>query len=108
MTIFHQYERERKDMDICTDMNILPKIYPSVFAIRLANTNKQDFINAVKKLSHIEYKTSFGYKKSRIDTWPVQYKNNDLKFRVSIGYESVENNILKDLTSIIDYFLQSV
>lgn len=82
-------------------------LVPSVFVVKLTgikNNNKNDFALIVKK-SFIEYKTSFGYHKSRIDPW-IKFKKNgsvyNLSFRVSVGYNDNVDKVYSELKKIID------
>lgn len=75
-------------------------LYPSVFTVKLIQVNKDDFVKIAKKSKIIEYKTSFGYKKSRIDTWPKQYSDGNLLIRISIGYDDNSDLIYNELFKI--------
>lgn len=92
--IYHPYLNKKLD-----NLDKL-KIFPSVFTIKLKNVDKNIFSKIITK-SKIDYKTSFGYKNSRIDYFPKQYANGDLLFRVSIGYLDEPINILSELNKII-------
>jgi cystathionine beta-lyase/cystathionine gamma-synthase len=75
-------------------------LYPSVFTVKLLNASKNKVIKIIKN-SKIEYKTSFGSSKSRIDSYPVKLDDGML-IRLSIGYEDTYENFTKCFDEILD------
>ncbi len=112
LDIYHPYisrnlkNLTNENLTNLTNENLINKsfnsgLYPSVFTIKLSSVEKSEFVKIIKKSKIIDYKTSFGYKKSRIDTWPKQYTNGDLLIRVSVGYADNPDEISNEFVKII-------
>jgi cystathionine beta-lyase/cystathionine gamma-synthase len=101
LDIYHPYISGNLTNTNLINESVNSGLYPSVFTIKLSSVEKSEFVKIIKKSKIIDYKTSFGYKKSRIDTWPKQYTNGDLLIRVSVGYSDNPDEISNELVKII-------
>lgn len=91
----------------CSDKVIVKQffndnIYPSVLVIRLNVRSKNKLMKTLNHFDKIDFKTSFGYKHTRIDSFPFKNDNDTISIRLSVGYEDTGGNIFNNLCILFD------
>lgn len=72
------------------------KFMPSVVSFKV-NLNIYDAKNFMKGFRNIDYKTSFGAKETKFDTWPKKVDNKTTICRLAIGSHSALQPIIDEL-----------
>lgn len=80
------------------DFDINKIIFPSVFIIFVSG-KKDSIIERIKTFKFLEYKTSYGGPKSRIDQYPKQVKDK-VMLRISVGYEEKDEDLVNIVSEI--------
>lgn len=97
--ITHPY-LENHDSHFLAEKYFKNGLYPSVFTFKL-NMKMNAARKIFEKMKILEYKTSFGSKMSRIDTFPVN-KKDYVQVRLSIGYDDNFERICQGIDEILN------
>lgn len=94
ITINHPYVSQK-------NAHFLNGLYPSVLTINIKDVSKNKVVKTLSD-SQIEYKTSFGDRKSRFDPYPSRENDNSITIRLSIGYEEDFDTLYTEVQKVIN------
>lgn len=93
----HGFEVIHPYIDNSENMLIASNLFPSVFVVYV-DIKRNKFVKRMSKRNvPIEFKTSFGSAKTKIDPWPKKIEENVTAVRVSIGYDDEYDRIIEGL-----------